>query len=145
MFHHQLAAILAAAALTLSANVYAAETPQPSEALSPVPFAAGVEKDGKWGALDASGKVVIPLSYDKEAVSLSDSEDQEADLASQAGRDNLIEVSKGKLRGFYNREGKVIVPVSYPMGLGVGPSYPLTSSEKKGEKGKEQIIWGDVE
>ena len=78
MFHHQLAAILAAAALTLSANVYAAETPQPSEALSPVPFAAGVEKDGKWGALDASGKVVIPLSYDKEAVSLSDSEDQEA-------------------------------------------------------------------
>ncbi|WP_418926159.1 WG repeat-containing protein [Dialister hominis] len=113
MFHHQLAAILAAAALTLSANVYAAETPQPSEALSPVPFAAGVEKDGKWGALDASGKVVIPLSYDKEAVSLSDSEDQEADLASQAGRDNLIEVSKGKLRGFYNREGKVIVPVSY--------------------------------
>ena len=113
MFHHQLAAILAAAALTLSANVYAAETPQPSEALSPVPFAAGVEKDGKWGALDASGKVVIPLSYYKEAVSLSDSEDQEADLASQAGRDNLIEVSKGKLRGFYNREGKVIVPVSY--------------------------------
>ena len=62
MFHHQLAAILAAAALTLSANVYAAETPQPSEALSPVPFAAGVEKDGKWGALDASGKVVIPLT-----------------------------------------------------------------------------------
>ncbi len=50
MFHHQLAAILAAAALTLSANVYAAETPQPSEALSPVPFAAGVEKDGKWCA-----------------------------------------------------------------------------------------------
>lgn len=61
MFHHQLAAILAAAALTLSANVYASETPQPSEALSPVPFAAGVEKDGKWGALDASGKVVIPF------------------------------------------------------------------------------------
>mgnify|MGYP000063771639 CR=1 FL=1 len=37
-------------------------------------------KDGKWGALDASGKVVIPLSYDKEAVSLSDSEDRKLTL-----------------------------------------------------------------
>ncbi len=109
------------AALSLTTAVYAADMPADSYEPSTektsesaeVPFAAAVRQNGKWGAINADGKTIIPISYDKIAVSLSEKEIQEADLSSEDNRASLIEVSRKDLRGFYDRSGKEIVPVSY--------------------------------
>ena len=78
-----------------------------------LPFAAAVKENGKWGVSGRTGRLVVPARYDAAAVSLSDKEIQKDDRESMPGRENLIEVRQGKLRGFYSRDGKVIVPVSY--------------------------------
>ena len=78
-----------------------------------LPFTAAVKEHGAWGAVNAAGKVVIPISYDRLGLSLSEANQQEGDLASEEGRDNLIEAEKGGLRGFFTRSGKEIVPISY--------------------------------
>jgi len=112
----KLLAALALSALALPLSISANEGPDAPKddavLTEPVPFAAAVKKDGKWGAVNEKGIIIIPFSYDKEGVSLTDASKQEEDLDGE-GRKNLIEVQKGKLRGFYNREGKVIVPISY--------------------------------
>ena len=93
-----LAALLAAT--TISAN-------------DSLPFTAAVKENGVWGAVNAAGKVVIPISYDRLGLSLRDADEQAEDLSSEEGRDHLIEVEKGGLRGFFTRAGKEVVPISY--------------------------------
>ena len=93
-----LAALLAAT--TISAN-------------DSLPFTAAVKENGVWGAVNAAGKVVIPISYDRLGLTLRDADEQAEDLSSEEGRDHLIEVEKGGLRGFFTRTGKEIIPISY--------------------------------
>ena len=93
-----LAALLAAT--TISAN-------------DSLPFTAAVKENGMWGAVNAAGKVVIPISYDRLGLSLRDADEQAEDLFSEEGRDDLIEAEKGGLRGFFTRSGKEVVPISY--------------------------------
>lgn len=93
-----LAALLAAT--TISAN-------------DSLPFTAAVKENGVWGAVNAAGKVVIPISYDRLGLSLRDADEQEEDLTSEEGRDDLIEAEKGGLRGFFTRTGKEVIPISY--------------------------------
>lgn len=93
-----LAALLAAT--TISAN-------------NSLPFTAAVKENGMWGAVNAAGKVVIPISYDRLGLSLRDADEQAEDLTSEEGRDDLIEAEKGGLRGFFTRTGKEVVPISY--------------------------------
>lgn len=93
-----LAALLAAT--TISAN-------------DSLPFTAAVKENGVWGAVNAAGKVVIPISYDRLGLSLRDADEQAEDLTSEEGRDDLIEAEKGGLRGFFTRTGKEVIPISY--------------------------------
>lgn len=93
-----LAALLAAT--TISAN-------------DSLPFTAAVKENGVWGAVNAAGKVVIPISYDRLGLSLRDADEQAEDLSSEEGRDDLIEAEKGGLRGFFTRAGKEVIPISY--------------------------------
>ena len=78
-----------------------------------LPFTAAVKENGMWGAVNGAGKVVIPISYDHLGLSLSEAGEQEEDLASEEGREDLIEVEKGGLRGFVTRTGKEVIPISY--------------------------------
>ena len=93
-----LAALLAAT--TISAN-------------NSLPFTAAVKENGMWGAVNAAGKVVIPISYDRLGLSLRDADEQAEDLTSEEGRDDLIEAEKGGLCGFFTRTGKEVIPISY--------------------------------
>ena len=95
--------------LTLAA-LLAATTISANDAL---PFTAAVKENGVWGAVNAAGKVVIPISYDRLGLSLRDADEQAEDLTSEEGRDDLIEAEKGGLRGFFTRTGKEVVPISY--------------------------------
>lgn len=114
--------ILLIAAMALSASVYASDTAFP-DSYEPAgngisqdaefPFTAAVKQNGKWGAINSEGKTIIPITYDKIALSLSDEEIRAADLASEDDRADLIEVKQKNLRGFYDRNGKRIIPVSY--------------------------------
>ena len=114
--------ILLIAAMALSASAYASDTAFP-DSYEPAgngisqdaefPFTAAVKQNGKWGAVNGEGKTVIPITYGKIALSLSDEEIRAADLASEDDRASLIEVKQKNLRGFYDRSGKRIIPVSY--------------------------------
>lgn len=114
--------ILLIVAMALSASAYASDAAFPASYESAgngisqdaeFPFTAAVKQNGKWGAVNGEGKTVIPIAYDKIALSLSDEEIRSADLASEDDRADLIEVKQKNLRGFYDRNGKRIIPVSY--------------------------------
>ena len=103
MVHKKIMAALAAGFLCFSFSSYANEGPDaPKEEV--LPFAAAVKSNGKWGAVDGSGQQVIPLSYDKVGISLSDPDVKDDDVDSEPGRENLVEVEEKGLRGFYNRQ-----------------------------------------
>ncbi len=95
--------------LTLAA-LWAATTISANNSL---PFTAAVKENGMWGAVNAAGKVVIPISYDRLGLTLRDADEQAEDLTSEEGRDDLIEAEKGGLRGFFTHTGKEIIPISY--------------------------------
>ncbi len=76
------------------------------------PFAAAVKQDGRWGAVDETGAVLIPMAYDAVDISLADKENRAADLA-MPDRDWLIEAELDGKYGFFDRSGAVVVPVSY--------------------------------
>ena len=78
-----------------------------------LPFTAAVKENGMWGAVNGAGQVVIPISYDRLGLSLSEANEQKEDLLSEEGRDDLIEAEKGGLRGFFTRTGKEVIPISY--------------------------------
>ena len=78
-----------------------------------LPFTAAVKENGMWGAVNGAGQVVIPISYDRLGLSLSETDEQKEDLLSEEGRDDLIEAEKGGLRGFFTRTGKEVIPISY--------------------------------
>lgn len=103
------------------------------EAPAEVPFAAAVKQDGRWGAVDAAGRVLIPMQYDAVAVSLIDDSRRAADLA-MPGRDRLIEVKQDGKYGFFDRTGAVIVPAVYEA-RSVWQDGALTVQRKKGELG----------
>ncbi len=84
-----------------------------STVFASTPFVASVKDNGKWGAIDEKGQVIIPISYDNIGITLTSEAERTKDLSSSDHRNQWIEVRQGKKRGFYNREGKVIVPVSY--------------------------------
>lgn len=86
--------------------------------MAAAPFAAAVEQDGHWGAINGENKKIIPPIYDKVDLSLEKMKNGQDNSAvyEDASKNNelgLIEVSKGSIRGFYDRDGQVIVPVSY--------------------------------
>ncbi|MDY6085120.1 MAG: WG repeat-containing protein [Dialister sp.] len=110
------------AALSLAAMAHADN--------SALPFAAAAKSGGKWGVINRTGKVVIPIMYDKVALSLADEKHRAADLEGD-GRKNFIEVSQGSLRGFYNREGKQIVPLSYKSRSVWNEGYLAVQGENK--------------
>ncbi len=58
---------------------------------------AWVQKDGKWGYINKTGKVVIPLQYD-DAYSFYE---------------GLAVVKKDGKYGFINKTGNIIVPLQY--------------------------------
>ena len=61
MVHRKMMAALAAGLLCFSFSSYANEGPDaPKDAA--VPFTAAVKENGKWGAVDGSGRMVIPVS-----------------------------------------------------------------------------------
>ena len=111
--------ILLIVAMALSASAYASDAAFPASYESAgngisqdaeFPFTAAVKQNGKWGAVNGEGKTVIPIAYDKIALSLSDEEIRSADLASEDDRADLIEVKQKNLRGFYDRSGKKSIP-----------------------------------
>lgn len=78
-----------------------------------LPFTAAVKENGMWGAVNGAGQVVIPISYDRLGLSLSEADEQKEDLLSEEGRDDLIEAEKSGLRGFFTHTGKKVIPISY--------------------------------
>lgn len=78
-----------------------------------LPFTAAVKENGMWGAVNDAGQVVIPISYDRLDLSLSEADEQEKGLLSEEGEGDLIEAEKGGLRGFFTRTGKEVIPISY--------------------------------
>lgn len=111
MKHTLYGALLLAALAGLGAPSFAADEENTKAAL---PFAAAVKQSGKWGAVGSDGRVIVPAEYDAVALSLTaDDNARAADLESMEGREDLIEVRKGTLRGFYDRTGRVVIPVSY--------------------------------
>lgn len=118
MFHsYKRKLLLALATISIFSTVSANDGLPPEYVSTPedgIPFTAAVKEKGKWGAIDQNGKSIIPISFDRIGISLSPSDSQEEDVTSEdLGRRMLIEVEKDNLRGFYNRLGKEIVPVSY--------------------------------
>ena len=55
-------ALILTSCLPVSAMNTTGKQPQ-EDPQNPVPFAAAVKKDGKWGAIDQYGKVVIEPTY----------------------------------------------------------------------------------
>lgn len=119
MNHKKWMAALAAGMLCVSFSSYANEGPdyeateESGNGAVTIPFAAAVKQNGKWGAVDGAGKVIIPVSYDKIGLSLSDPDVKDNDMDSEPDRANLVEVQQGKLRGFYTRTGQEVIPPSY--------------------------------
>lgn len=108
--------LTALAAMTAISSVSANDGLPPEYATAPasLPFVATVKEKGRWGAVDQSGKTVVPMLYDRIGLSLSGAGSGEEDISSgDLGRQNLVEVEQDGLRGFYNRQGKVIVPIGY--------------------------------
>lgn len=58
---------------------------------------AAVKKDGKWGYIDTTGQVVVPVQYD--------------DIASF--REGLAKVKKDGKYGFVDKTGQVVIPLQY--------------------------------
>lgn len=88
--------------MALSASVYASDTAFPilmsrQEAAFPkyrVSFHCRRKAERQVGCRQWRGKTVIPITYDKIALSLSDEEIRAADLASEDDRADLIEVKQ---------------------------------------------------
>lgn len=81
------------------------------------PFVAAVRQDGHWGAINGENQKIIQANYDKIGITLERDKNNTDQIAVEDYQKNhalgLLEVQRNGLRGFYNRQGKVIVPVSY--------------------------------
>jgi hypothetical protein len=71
---------------------------------------AAVRRAGRWGAVDSTGKVVVPLRYDGFATALHDG--RYIDGFSDEG---LAIVSLGAYKGVVDRAGRMLVPALYPV------------------------------
>lgn len=93
-------AIATIGVLSVSQGVWACEKPQVSgydivDCLSE--GLAVVKKNGKWGFVDKTGQVVVPLQYDN----------------AWGFRGGLSVVVSNDKRGFIDKTGKVVVPLQY--------------------------------
>ena len=70
---------------------------------------AAVRRDGRWGAVDGAGRVVVPLRYDSFATAMSDG--RYIDGFSDEG---LAVVELGGRKGVVDRTGQVIVEPVHP-------------------------------
>ncbi|MDT4987005.1 MAG: hypothetical protein QOI74_1099 [Micromonosporaceae bacterium] len=71
---------------------------------------AAVRRAGRWGAVDATGTIVVPLRYDAFATALHDG--RYIDGFSDEG---LAVVALGAYKGVVDRTGRVLVPAVYPV------------------------------
>jgi len=71
---------------------------------------AAVRRGGRWGAVDSTGRVVVPLKYDGFATALHDG--RYIDGFSDEG---LAVVSLGAYKGVVDRRGRVIVTPVHPV------------------------------
>ncbi|MCI1821791.1 MAG: WG repeat-containing protein [Megasphaera sp.] len=80
-------------------------------------FDAAVQQNNSWGVIDGTNKKIIPLKYDRVGLSLENDKAVSKDAFHADVQKNkelgLIEVQSHGLRGFFNREGKPVIPVSY--------------------------------
>lgn len=63
-------ALILTSCLPVSAMNTTGKQPQ-EDPQNPVSFAAAVKKDGKWGVINDRAEVVIPMQYDKAAITLA--------------------------------------------------------------------------
>jgi tetratricopeptide (TPR) repeat protein len=76
------------------------------------PFRRGlapVRRDGRWGAVDSTGRLIVPPRYDGFATALHDG--RYIDGFSDGG---LAVVSLGNYKGVVDRNGRLIVPPVHP-------------------------------
>lgn len=96
---------------------------------------ARVRKDGKWGLIDKTGKVVIPIKYTQAdnflegASAMAVQKGSKYGLVNRSGveitkieyeayilfthKDDLALVKKGGKYGFMNMAGKIVIPIKY--------------------------------
>lgn len=92
-------ALILTSCLPVSAMNTTGKQPQ-EDPQNPVSFAAAVKKDGKWGVINDRAEVVIPMQYDKAAITLAPDNLQTKELSTASpSRWNLIEVQQGKNAG----------------------------------------------
>lgn len=80
---------------------------------------AGVRKDDKWGAVDKTGQVVIPLQYDR--------------ISFPTNNKDLMRAEKDGKWGFIDHKGNEIAPLQYNFVLMFGEG--LAGVEKDGKWG----------
>lgn len=89
-------ALILTSCLPVSAMNTTGKQPQ-EDPQNPVSFAAAVKKDGKWGVINDRAEVVIPMQYDKAAITLAPDNLQTKELSTASpSRWNLIEVQQGE-------------------------------------------------
>jgi len=71
---------------------------------------AAVRRGGRWGAVDATGRMVVPFAFDAFATGLADG--RYVDGFTDEG---LAIVEVGGRKGVVDRTGRVLVQPSYPM------------------------------
>ena len=79
----------------------------------------GVEKDGKWGFIDKTGKEVVPFIYDD---------------VNWFG-EGLSEVKKDGKYGFINKTGEVVIPFIYKGMRRINYDLDLIGVKKDGNGG----------
>lgn len=94
----------------------------------------GVKKNGKWGLVDVSGKIVLPIEYD------------EIILDKYNAYDGLLScIKKNEKVGFVDREGKVVIPCEYGEISFLSNYDDVICLEKEGKYGvvdfKGNIVW----
>jgi tetratricopeptide (TPR) repeat protein len=76
------------------------------------PFRRGlapVRRDGRWGAVDTAGRLIVPLRYDGFVTALHDGR-----YIDGFGDEGLAVVALGHYRGVVDRNGRLIVPPVHP-------------------------------
>jgi hypothetical protein len=81
---------------------------------------ASVSIDGKYGFIDKTGEIVIPIVYDEI--------EEFGDMTTYTSEDNLFAVKKGENWGFVDINNKTIIPFEYESVIPF--SYGITMVKK---------------
>jgi hypothetical protein len=71
---------------------------------------AAVRRGGKWGAVDRTGRMVVPFAFDAFATGLADGRYVEGFTD-----EGLAVIEVGGRKGIVDRTGRVLVPPAYPV------------------------------